>query len=335
MRPADSDGEVSVSNLTGYYLFSCIFQLYVDLIQHLDFFLMSQSMQRKPEWLKLRFSVDAQFSTVRQLLARKGLHTVCRSAKCPNLQECWSRGTATFLLLGNVCTRSCRFCAVGKDSRPGNPDAKEPQKIAEAIGEMALRHVVLTSVNRDDLPDGGAGHWVDTLQSIRMHNPEVTVECLIPDFLGNEAALDLVLTAAPDVLNHNIETVPRLYPKVRPEADYSTSLRLLRRAADRFGLIAKSGMMVGMGETGDEVLRSLQDLREHGCDIVTIGQYLQPTAEHLQVERYVTPDEFKQYEERAIAMGFRHVLSGPFVRSSYHAEEAPRLKHLSLSAKQP
>jgi len=280
-------------------------------------------MEKKPEWLKIRLSASERFGTVRQLLAARNLHTVCRSAMCPNLQECWSRGTATFLLLGTVCTRSCRFCAVVKGNLPAPPDPDEPANIAAAVNTMKLRHAVLTSVNRDDLQDGGAGHWVDTVRLIRKRNPGVTVECLVPDFLGNAEALDLVLATAPEVINHNIETVPRLYPSVRPEADYRASLRVLERAASGFGLTAKSGMMVGMGETGEEVAAALADLREHRCSMVTIGQYLQPTAAHLPVHRYVTPDEFRMYEERAVAMGFRHVLSGPFVRSSYHAGTAP------------
>lgn len=284
--------------------------------------LMAHGMERKPEWLKLRLSASEQFGTIRHLLAERNLHTVCRSAMCPNLQECWSRGTATFLLLGNVCTRTCRFCAVEKNCHPDFPDPEEPGNIAEAVGNMRLKHVVLTSVNRDDLPDGGARHWSDTVRMIRANNPGITVECLIPDFLGKPEALDMVLETAPDVLNHNIETVPRLYPGVRPEANYHASLQLLRRAADQFGLTAKSGLMVGMGETGEEILSSLGDLREHGCSMVTIGQYLQPTSGHLPVERYVTPGEFARYKKIARSLGFRHVQSGPFVRSSYHAEEA-------------
>lgn len=283
---------------------------------------MAQDREKKPDWLRLRFSTDTGFGPVRKLLNEKSLHTVCRSAMCPNLQECWSKGTATFLLLGNVCTRNCRFCAVDKRSKPSPPDPEEPLKIAEAVREMGLRYVVLTSVNRDDLPDGGARHWKATVEIVRKYNPGVEVECLIPDFLGNSEALDLVLETAPEVLNHNIETVPRLYSSVRPEADYRASLLLLRRARTRFGLRTKSGMMVGMGETTDEVTASLQDLLDHGCQMVTIGQYLRPSVSHLPVDRYVTPGEFDMFREKAEAMGFRNVQSGPFVRSSYHAREA-------------
>jgi len=281
---------------------------------------MEKSVVRKPDWLKIKMASGASFAATRQLLSRHSLHTVCRSAMCPNLQECWSRGTATFLLLGNICTRSCRFCAVGKAAYPPELDPHEPQKIAEAVHAMELKHAVLTSVNRDDLNDGGATQWVATLQSIRALNPTTSIECLIPDFQSSELALDLVMAEAPEVLNHNIETVPSLYSKVRPQANYAASLKLLRRAKDQHGLSTKSGLMVGMGETTDEVIASLHDLRAHGCDMVTIGQYLQPSAEHLPVARYVTPEEFQQYAIIAKSAGFRHVQAAPFVRSSYHAE---------------
>ena len=275
---------------------------------------------KKPEWLKIRLSSGASFASTKRLLDRHSLHTVCRSAMCPNLQECWSRGTATFLLLGTVCTRNCRFCAVGKASTPPAPDPREPEKIALAVHSMQLKHTVLTSVTRDDLPDGGAEYWVATIRAIRTLNPFVTIECLIPDFEGNERAMDLVMAELPEILNHNIETVPSLYTKVRPQANYATSLRLLQRAKEMHGLTTKSGMMVGMGETAEEVAISLGDLLLHGCDMVTIGQYLQPSALHLPVERYITPEEFEQYRSFAEGAGFRHVQSGPFVRSSYHAE---------------
>lgn len=275
---------------------------------------------RKPEWLKIRMASGASFASTRQLLNRHSLNTVCRSALCPNLQECWSRGTATFLLLGNICTRTCRFCAVGKAAQPPAPDPLEPQNIALAVESMRLKHVVLTSVTRDDLPDGGAEHWVKTITAIRSAKPSLSIECLIPDFQGSESALDLVMAEAPEVLNHNIETVPSLYRKVRPQASYSRSLELLQRAKEHFGLSTKSGLMVGMGETAMEVETALGDLIRHGCDMVTIGQYLQPSAAHLPVERYITPEEFDAYRGIAEAAGFRHVHSGPFVRSSYHAE---------------
>lgn len=275
---------------------------------------------KKPEWLKKKMVLDASFASTRQLLNRHSLHTVCRSAMCPNLQECWSRGTATFLLLGNVCTRSCRFCAVGKVAYPPPPDNDEPEKIAMAVKSMNITHVVLTSVNRDDLPDGGAGHWVSTIRSIRELNPSLTLECLIPDFQGNTDSLSLVMAEAPEVLNHNIETVPSLYAVVRPQASYTVSLQILRQAKHEFGLFTKSGLMVGMGETESEVAATLNNLATHGCDMVTIGQYLQPTATHLPVHRYVTPEEFDHYKYIAESAGLRHVQSAPFVRSSYHAE---------------
>lgn len=275
---------------------------------------------KKPDWLKIRLAGGASFASTRALLNHHSLHTVCRSAMCPNLHECWSKGTATFLLLGNVCTRSCRFCAVATEHRPAPPDPVEPAKIAEAVSTMKLRHAVLTSVNRDDLSDGGAAHWVATIRAIRAMNPKVSLECLIPDFSGNEQPLDLVMAEAPEVLNHNIETVPSLYARVRPQARYEQSLSVIERAKRQFRLATKSGMMVGMGENKEEVIAALHDLRRHGCDMVTIGQYLQPTAAHLPVSRYVTPEEFEQYRAIALEAGFRHVQSGPFVRSSYHAE---------------
>lgn len=276
---------------------------------------------RKPDWLKKRISASGtSFAATRQLLNHHSLHTVCRSALCPNLQECWSKGTATFLLLGDVCTRSCRFCAVGTASKPAMPDPREPDKIAEAVSSMKLRHAVLTSVNRDDLEDGGASHWVQTIQAVRALNPGLSIECLIPDFKGSVSSLELIMSERPEVLNHNIETVPSLYRKVRPQADYQGSLDVIELAKRRFRLATKSGIMVGMGETNEEVEASLHDLRAHGCDMVTIGQYLQPTASHHPVQRYVTPEEFEHLRSVAEKAGFRHIQSGPFVRSSYHAE---------------
>ncbi|ABL65310.1 lipoyl synthase [Chlorobium phaeobacteroides] len=281
---------------------------------------MSNVLARKPDWLKLRLSAHGEFAATRQLLEQRNLNTVCRSAMCPNLQECWSRGTATFLLLGNICTRTCRFCAVGTASIPPMPDSLEPENIAEAVEIMNLNHVVLTSVNRDDLADGGARHWQKTMQAVRQRNPKVTLECLIPDFQAQTEALDIVLAEAPEVLNHNIETVPSIYHIVRPEANYSSSLNIIRRAKEHFNLTTKSGLMVGMGETFDEVVQSLHDLVQHGCDMVTIGQYLQPSASHIPVNRYVTPEEFDRYKTVAESLGLRNVRSGPFVRSSYLAE---------------
>ncbi|MEI7788992.1 MAG: lipoyl synthase [Chlorobiaceae bacterium] len=281
---------------------------------------MEHSPGKKPEWLKIKLTAGASYASTRQLLNRQSLNTVCRSALCPNLHECWSRGTATFLLLGNVCTRTCRFCAVGKAAKPPAPDPREPENIALAIQSMQLKHAVLTSVTRDDLQDGGAEHWVETIRAIRSRNPQATIECLIPDFQGSESALDRVMAESPDILNHNIETVPSLYHNVRPQANYQASLQLLKRAKQQHGLSTKSGIMVGMGETLEEVTTSLNDLTRHGCDMVTIGQYLQPSPEHIPVERYVTPEEFEHLKVIAEAAGFRHVQSAPFVRSSYHAE---------------
>jgi len=281
---------------------------------------MENRPEKKPAWLKIRLTSEASFASTRQLLNHQSLNTVCRSAMCPNLHECWSKGTATFLLLGSVCTRTCRFCAVGKAANPPSPDPLEPKKIALAIQSMQLKHAVLTSVTRDDLQDGGASHWVETIRAIRALTPDISIECLIPDLQGNEGAMDLIMAEAPDVLNHNIETVPSLYMKVRPQANYQASLELIQRAKQKHGLSTKSGLMVGMGETIEEVKASLKDLTRHGCDMVTIGQYLQPSAEHLPVERYIPPEEFEQYRVIAEAAGFRHVQSAPFVRSSYHAE---------------
>ncbi|UWX58541.1 lipoyl synthase [Chlorobaculum sp. MV4-Y] len=290
---------------------------------------MKSGSGKKPDWLKIKLASGSSFASTRKLLNQQSLHTVCRSAMCPNLHECWSKGTATFLLLGNVCTRACRFCAVGTERRPAMPDPAEPSKIAEAVKTMKLRHAVLTSVNRDDLADGGASHWVETIRVIRAANPGVSLECLIPDFSGNEQSLDLVMRERPEVLNHNIETVPSLYSKVRPQASYERSLSVIGRAKRKFRLATKSGMMVGMGEMPEEVEASLGDLRRHGCDMVTIGQYLQPTAAHLPVSRYVTPEEFERYREIALDAGFRHVQSGPFVRSSYNAEAFEPVEEIS------
>ena len=281
---------------------------------------MEHSPGKKPDWLKIKLTAGASFASTKQLLNSKSLHTVCRSAMCPNLHECWSRGTATFLLLGNICTRTCRFCAVGKAASPPLPDPLEPESIALAIKSMQVKHAVLTSVTRDDLHDGGSEHWVKTIRAIRSRNPLVTIECLIPDFQANESALDLLMAESPDVLNHNIETVPSLYRKVRPQASYQASLDLIKCAKEKHGLITKSGLMVGMGETAEEVTASLQDLTRHGCDMVTIGQYLQPSSEHMPVSRYITPEEFDQYRIIAEAAGIKQVQSAPFVRSSYHAE---------------
>ncbi len=278
-------------------------------------------IQRKPDWLKLRLSNSGNFASTKKLIAGYGLNTVCRSALCPNLHECWSCGTATFLLLGNTCTRACRFCAVTTLSAPPDPDPDEPRKIAEAVRKMKLRHVVLTSVTRDDLPDGGSGAWAATVQAVRDLNESVTLECLIPDFRGDHEALHAVMVLRPEVLNHNVETVPALYDKVRPQADYRQSLDVLRRAKRKYGLNTKSGLMVGMGETAADVHEVIDDLMAADCDRLTIGQYLQPSSGHHPVIRYVTPEEFDGYRRYAEEAGFGNVQSGPYVRSSYHAAE--------------
>lgn len=278
-------------------------------------------MSTLPSWIKRRFPPQEEWERVQKLLRTLALHTVCESARCPNLGECFRRGTATFLILGNVCTRSCRFCAVGKGI-PLPPDPEEPERVAEAAKRLYLKHVVVTSVTRDDLPDGGAGHFAATILAIRQALPQATVEVLVPDFQGSEEALDTVLAARPEVLNHNLETVPRLYPLVRPQADYARSLRLLEKAKNKApGILTKSGLMVGLGETRKEVEEVLRDLRKARCDIVTIGQYLRPSVHHLPVASYVPPEEFEYYREYALRLGFSGVASGPFVRSSYKAEE--------------
>ncbi|MDQ2870784.1 MAG: lipoyl synthase [Acidobacteriota bacterium] len=285
------------------------------------------SRLERPEWLKVRLNTTGEYDEVRAMMRRLSLVTVCEEARCPNIHECWARErTATFMLAGDICTRHCGFCAVGK-GRPGELDPQEPERVAEAAAELGLSHAVVTSVNRDDLEDGGAGHFAATIRAIRARVPACTVEVLIPDFQGNPAALESVLAEAPEILNHNTETVSRLYRRVRPEARYGQSLELLARA-DRWrrtngsALKTKSGLMVGLGETIDELLATLADLRASGCDIATLGQYLQPHAHRLPVERYYTPAEFETLRQQGEAMGFARVEAGPLVRSSYHARRA-------------
>jgi len=274
--------------------------------------------ERRPDWLKVKLRDVNAIARMKPVLS--GLHTVCESARCPNIGECWGRGTATFMILGNLCTRRCTFCAVPQGT-PELPDAGEPTRLAEAVRNLGLRHTVITSVTRDDLPDQGAAQFAACIREVRRLNPGCSVEVLIPDFQGDEAALDAVMQERPEVLNHNIETVPRLYRRVRPGAVYRRTLELLRRA-HRYGTSkVKSGLMVGLGETSEEVLATLQDLRAHDCQIVTIGQYLKPRQQRIPMFRYVHPDEFADYKRRALEMGFEHCESGPLVRSSYHAEE--------------
>lgn len=274
---------------------------------------------RRPEWLKARVPGGENYSRLKNLIDTRGLHTVCEEARCPNMSECWNAGTATFMILGDTCTRSCGFCAV-KTGRPLLLDRDEPRRVGEAVESMKLRHAVITSVNRDELFDGGAQVFADTIHEIRRRVPGCRVEVLIPDFQGSEAALNIVLDAQPDVLNHNTETVPHLYPAVRPQAHYNRSLEVLFRAKAK-GFLTKSGLMLGLGETTEEVVDTMSDLREVGCDILTLGQYLQPTKSHLAVKRYVHPDEFASLKRKGLEMKFRHVESGPLVRSSYHAAE--------------
>ncbi|HET8569092.1 MAG TPA: lipoyl synthase [Candidatus Limnocylindria bacterium] len=274
----------------------------------------------RPEWLKVRLPIGPEVEQLRRLMRSKELHTVCEEARCPNMGECWGAGTATFMILGDTCTRSCGFCAV-RTGRPGAVDEAEPERVAEAVARMGLGHAVVTSVNRDELPDGGAGIFAATIAAIRRASPGTTVEVLIPDFRGDPAALDAVLAARPEILDHNTETVPRLYTRVRPQADYERSLGVLRRTKEVApDLVCKSGIMVGLGETEDEVLATMRDIRAQGTDILTIGQYLRPTPDHLPIERYWTPEEFAALRDAGMAMGYRHVESGPLVRSSYHAE---------------
>ena len=276
----------------------------------------------KPAWLKRRLPTGEAFNQVRELIDGGRLHTVCQEAKCPNIWECFSHRTATFLIMGGRCTRNCRFCNV-ENGRPEPLDPDEPARVAEAAARMNLRYVVVTSVTRDDLADGGAAHFAAVITAIRGRIPGAEIEVLIPDFQGDPAALQTVLQARPDVLNHNVETVPRLYPLVRPQADYRRSLELLRRAGRAAaGPPTKSGLMLGLGETAEELRAALNDLREADCRILTLGQYLQPSPRHLPVARYVTPEEFAQWRRFALSIGFAEAASGPFVRSSYHAKES-------------
>jgi len=274
---------------------------------------------RRPDWLKVKLPTGENFTYLKELVGKKKLNTVCEDARCPNMAECWHRKTATFMILGEVCTRSCGFCSV-KLGKPDALDYDEPRRVAESVKELGLKHAVITSVDRDDQKMGGADIFAMTINQIRELSPGCKVEVLIPDFRGNWEALDLVINARPDILNHNIETVPRMYHYVRPQAVYERTLELLKIGKEK-GLITKSGFMVGLGETDEEVYDLMNDLKSVNCDIVTIGQYLRPTKSHLPVQRYVHPDIFKEYKLKGKEMGFRHVESGPLVRSSYHADE--------------
>ncbi len=275
--------------------------------------------ERRPDWLRVRLPVGDNYNDLKNLMRSKSLHTVCEEARCPNMGECWANRTATFMILGSVCTRSCGFCAVAT-GRPMTLDWEEPRRVAEAVTQMNLNHVVVTSVNRDELHDGGATLFAATIRWIRRMNPECAVEVLTPDFKGSRDALKVVMDARPDVFNHNVETVPRLYRRVRPQAVYERSLEVLAWAKEmQPGKPTKTGFMLGLGETHDEIVELLRDIRAHNIDIVTIGQYLRPSPQHLPIERYVPPDEFREYARIGREMGFRNVYSGPLVRSSYHA----------------
>jgi len=276
--------------------------------------------RRKPDWLRVRMPSGETYQSVRRLMRSKALHTVCEEAMCPNIGECWGRGTATFLLLGDICTRSCAFCNI-RTGRPGALDEAEPERVAEAVRAMGLKHAVLTSVNRDELPDGGAHIFARSVQLIHERVPGCTVEVLIPDFKGDRASLQQVMDAHPEILNHNVETVPRLYRTIRPQAIYERSLRVLQMAREMdLRTTTKSGIMVGVGEEWDEVIQVMRDLRAHLVDVLTIGQYLRPSAHNVPVVRYYTPDEFRRLHEAGMALGFKWVESAPLVRSSYHAD---------------
>ncbi len=278
-------------------------------------------MPRLPPWIRLQMRADSQFAEVDTLVNRMLLNTVCQDAKCPNIHECWGRGTATFMILGETCTRACTFCAVNS-GRPALLDLDEPRRVAEAAARMNLTYVVVTSVARDDLPDGGARLFADTILALREAKPDIGVEVLIPDFGGNERSMEIVLDARPDVLNHNVETVRRLQSVIRPQAAYGRTLAVLQAAARRSpGVVAKSGIMLGLGETEIEIEETLRDLLEAGCELLTMGQYLRPTRHHAQVDRFVEPAEFDAWARRGEEMGFKAVASGPMVRSSYKADQ--------------
>ena len=275
----------------------------------------------KPSWIKMQLPNSQEFNRVKSLLKKNHLNTVCEEASCPNIGECFSQGTATFMILGDLCTRRCPFCDVAH-GRPNAPDINEPKKLAEAIQQLDLKYVVITSVDRDDLRDGGAQHFVDCIKEIRRLNNHIKIEILVPDFRGREkTALDIISTSPPDVFNHNLETIPRLYKQARHGSDYSHSLKLLLDFKDKFpNILTKSGLMLGLGETMEEINHVLNDLKNHRVDMVTLGQYLQPTEHHLPVERYVTPLEFEQLKKNGESLGFSSIASGPMVRSSYHAD---------------
>lgn len=278
----------------------------------------SSSRPKRPEWLKVRLPMGENYRNVRSIVDDFKLHTICQSGSCPNMGECWGEGTATFMILGNVCTRSCSFCAV-KTGRPNEYDEDEPRRVAEAIWLMKVKHAVITSVNRDELKDRGAEIWYETVRMVKERCPQTTIETLIPDTKANWEALERMISAGQEVVSHNMETVPRLYRKVRPQAKWERSLEQIRRTKE-FGKRTKTGIMVGLGETREEIFEAMDELVANGCDILTLGQYLQPTKMHIEIAEYVHPDTFAEYREVGLAKGFKYVESGPLVRSSYHAE---------------
>ncbi|MEF8983376.1 MAG: lipoyl synthase [Bacteroidales bacterium] len=275
--------------------------------------------KRLPRWMKMEMPKGENYSKMKNRLNQHNLHTICTSGKCPNIGECWNRGTATFMILGEICTRSCKFCGV-QTGKPAAPDYGEPERVAETIRIMDINHAVLTSVDRDDLSDRGAGIWAETIRKIREKNPEITMEALIPDFDGNPDLIDHIIDAGPEVISHNLETVERLTPKIRTKAKYHRSLKVIRHIASS-GIIAKSGIMAGLGETEDEIYKTMDDLIEAGCKVFTIGQYLQPTVDHLPVDRFIEPEKFNTFKNKGLEKGFSFVESHPLVRSSYHADK--------------
>lgn len=281
--------------------------------------LTERKFQKKPSWLRVKLPTGEEYTKVRKIVTEHKLHTICESGNCPNMGECWGAGTATFMILGNICTRSCGFCAV-KTGRPLPVDKEEPKRVAASVKLMKVKHCVITSVDRDELKDGGSIIWAETVKEVRKQSPGTTMETLIPDFKGEWGNLQRIIDVAPEIVSHNLETVRRLTREVRIQAKYDRSLEVLKRLKEG-GMRTKSGVMLGLGETEQEVIETMQDLVNVGCDILTLGQYLQPTPKHLKVQAFITPDQFKKYKEIGLAMGFRYVESGPLVRSSYHAEK--------------
>lgn len=293
-----------------------------------------KTKEQKPDWIRIKLTTGENYSEIKDMMRSKTLHTVCEEARCPNIYECWANRTATFMILGDICTRACRFCAVNT-GMPTELDLQEPERVAEAAERMGLRHCVVTSVARDDLQDGGASIFAETIRAIRRRMPLCSVEVLIPDFMGNWDALRVVMDAKPDILNHNIETVERMSDRIRAKAKYSRSLELLRRAKEmQPGIPTKSSIMLGVGEEWDEILQAMDDLRAVDCDILTLGQYLQPSPKHLDVAKYYHPDQFAELKQEGMKRGFSHVESGPLVRSSYHAHEQVKSAHQAMSTSQ-